>query len=235
MCNWTLNLIFKAKLNSESGNWKIQYGHQAAILKVTSLKINRLWPMATNKIYEIWNWNSKANLSYAPKTMPPTDSRYRKIQYGHWAAILKVTLMKIDRLLSIATKNMHMKFEIEIPKQTWVTLRKPCFLQTDGWTDQQTYEVNPVYPPNNFLGQGYNDKVQPTNFEPFFSILMSRKETEKLYRFMAGKSSMWSALRMLQHQAICIHVLTKYTTYPMPGIIKPALYNADLIRKQHSK
>ena len=25
--------------------------------------------------YKIWNWNSKANLSYAPETMSPTDGR----------------------------------------------------------------------------------------------------------------------------------------------------------------
>ena len=34
--------------------------------------------------HEIWNWNSKANLSYAVETMPP---RNRKIWYGHRAAI----------------------------------------------------------------------------------------------------------------------------------------------------
>ena len=82
-CRWSLKLIFKAKVKLESGNQKIQYGHQAAILKVTSLKINRLLPMATI--------------------------------------------------------NMHMKFEIEIPKQTWLMLLKPCRLQTDGRTDGQTY------------------------------------------------------------------------------------------------
>ena len=38
----------------------------------------------------------------------------------------------------MATINMHMKFEIEIPKETWVMLRKPCRLQTDGRTDGQT-------------------------------------------------------------------------------------------------
>ena len=69
-----MELIFKAKLKLESGNQKIQYGHQAAILKVTSLKINRLLPMTTI--------------------------------------------------------NMHVKFEIEIPKQTWLTSRKPCHLQS---------------------------------------------------------------------------------------------------------
>ena len=54
----------------------------------------------------------------------------------------------------MATINMHMKFEIEIPKQTWLMLRKPCRLQTDGRTDK----VNPVYPPSNFVGRGYNKK-----------------------------------------------------------------------------
>ena len=37
----------------------------------------------------------------------------------------------------MATNNMHMKFQIDIPKQTWVTLRKPCRLQTDGRPDRQ--------------------------------------------------------------------------------------------------
>ena len=65
----------------------------------------------------------------------------------------------------MATINMHMKFEIEIPKQTWLMLRKPCRLQTDGRTDRrtdgQTDEVNPVYPPSNFVGRGYNNLVMP--------------------------------------------------------------------------
>ena len=36
----------------------------------------------------------------------------------------------------MAAINMHMKFEIEIPKQTWLTLRKPCHLQMDGQMDK---------------------------------------------------------------------------------------------------
>ena len=98
MCYWILGLISKAKQKLEFGNRKIQDGRQAAILKVTSLKINRLLPMATN--------------------------------------------------------NMHMKFQIEITKQTWVTLRKPCRLQTDGEADRQTDKVIPVYPPPSSLGGG---------------------------------------------------------------------------------
>ena len=105
-----MKLIFKAKVKLESGNQKIQYGRQAAILKVTSLKINRLLPMATI--------------------------------------------------------NMHMKFEIEIPKQTWLMLRKPCRLQTDGQTDK----VNPVYPPSNFVGRGYNNLNRHIKHENLLSI-----------------------------------------------------------------
>ena len=30
----------------------------------------------------------------------------------------------------MTTINMHMKFEIEISKQTWLTYRKPCHLQS---------------------------------------------------------------------------------------------------------
>ena len=50
----------------------------------------------------------------------------------------------------MAAINMHMKFEIEIPKQTWFTLRKPCHLQMDGQMDK----VIPVYPPPASLGGG---------------------------------------------------------------------------------
>ena len=51
MCMWSLDLLFKAKLKLESGNWKIQYDCQAAILEVTSLKINRLLPIATYNMH----------------------------------------------------------------------------------------------------------------------------------------------------------------------------------------
>ena len=103
LCRWSLKLIFKAKVKLESGNQKIQYGRQAAILKVTSLKIKRLLPMSTI--------------------------------------------------------NKDMKYKIEIPKQTWLMLRKPCRPQTDGRTDK----ANPVTPPppppppSNFVGRGYNE------------------------------------------------------------------------------
>ena len=47
------------------------------------------------------------------------------IVQNHKAAILKATKLTIIRLLPTATRDMHMKFETENPKQTWVTLPKP--------------------------------------------------------------------------------------------------------------
>ena len=114
LCPWSLKLIFKAKVKLESGNQKIQYGRQAAILKLTSLKINRLLPMATI--------------------------------------------------------NMHMKFEIEIPKQTRVMLRKPCRLQTDGLTDRLTDgrtdgQGESSIPPSNFVGRGYKNILERMKYK----------------------------------------------------------------------
>ena len=127
---WNLKLQFQSKLNIRFGNHascrvqkpKNKYGHQAAILNMTSLKINRLlpkyisiarlmfgvdiqsqtkvrvwkpknliWPPGGHFVsgvaesqwvsayghhkhaYEIWNWNSKANLTYAAETMSSTN------------------------------------------------------------------------------------------------------------------------------------------------------------------
>ena len=39
-----------------------------------------------------------------------------------------MAILKINRLLSIATNNMYMEFEIEIIKQSWVTPWEPCRL-----------------------------------------------------------------------------------------------------------
>ena len=123
-----------------------------------------LWPPSTC----IWSLKLKfqSKLDLHPVTLSPTESENQQIKYGRQAAILKVTSLKINRLLPMATINMHMKFEMKIPKQTWLMLRKPCRLQTDGrtyrrtggWTDGRTDKVNPVYPPSNFVGRGYNKK-----------------------------------------------------------------------------
>ena len=64
----------------------------------------------------------------------------------------------------MATINMHMKFEIEIQKETWLMLRKPCRLQTDGQTDGRTDgQGESSIPPSNFVGRGYNEVYMTPN------------------------------------------------------------------------
>ena len=53
------------------------------------------------------------------------DGLQLNIVENHMAAILKVTKLQIARLLPTATKDMQMKFEIEIPKQAWARVWKP--------------------------------------------------------------------------------------------------------------
>ena len=86
--------------------------------------------------YEVWNWNSKANCTYTPETMPPTESRNGKIQYGRQAAILKMTLLKIHRLLSIYISIVPLKFEVDIQSQSKVRVWKP---------------KNPIWPPGGYF------------------------------------------------------------------------------------
>ena len=103
----------------------------------------------------------------------------------------------------MATINMHMKFEIEIPKQTWLMLRKPCRLQTDGQTDRRTDgrtdKVNPVYPPSNFVGRGYNkdlflvpclvSRVSATHLKIFKWILFNWQDTRIVVPVNARRSN----------------------------------------------
>ena len=46
------------------------------------------------------------------------ESKNRKIQYCHQSAILKMTLLKINRLLSLHTSNMWLKFRLDIQSHT---------------------------------------------------------------------------------------------------------------------
>ena len=119
ICYWSLDKTFKAKLKVESRYLKIQYGHQAAILKLTLLKINRLLSIYTSNLL----------LKFRFDIQSQTKIRICKLQinqYGRKEAIVKVIYLKIYRIWPVAMSNIHLKFEIEIPKQTRDTLRKPC-------------------------------------------------------------------------------------------------------------
>ena len=74
----------------------------------------------------------------------------------------------------MATSNMHIKFQIEILQQTWVTLRKPCRLQTDGRTDRQTYRRTRWFqytPPTSF--DGIQNKMSHVFSSPCSCVLVS--------------------------------------------------------------
>ena len=92
---------------------------------MTSLEINKLLPIQTSNVQMKFGVDNQSQTE-------ASRSGNQKYQYGRQAAILKVTSLKTNRLLPIVTSNMYRQFQIEIPKQTWVTLRKPCRLQTDG-------------------------------------------------------------------------------------------------------
>ena len=100
---------------------KKQYGCQADILKVTSLKSVDFYPYT--QVLCTWSFE----LIF--KTGLKLEPRNRTIQYSRQATILKVTKLKINWRLPMATINMHMKFKNVIPKQTPNTLRKLCLLQ----------------------------------------------------------------------------------------------------------
>ena len=99
----------------------------------------------------------------------------QKIQYGRQAAILNVMLLKINRLLLVATINMYMKLEILITKQTWLMLRKPFRLQTDGRadgrTDGRTRWIQ-YTPPSNFVGRGYKNRfgISPRRLDSIWGV-----------------------------------------------------------------
>ena len=143
---------FEIQSQTEVRVWKpkIQYGHQVAILKVKYLKINiNFFPYTLVMCY----WS----LDLICKAKQKLESGNRKLQDVRQATILNVISLKINRLLPMATNNKHMKFQIEIPKQTWVTFRKPCRLQMDGQTDRQTEgqgdsSITPSPPPTSLGG-----------------------------------------------------------------------------------
>ena len=65
------------------------------------------------------------------------ESRNKKIQYGHLAAILKLTLLKINRLLHIYISIVPLKFGVDIQGQTKVRVWKP---KTPIWSPGGHFE-----------------------------------------------------------------------------------------------
>ena len=112
LCYWSLDLIFKAKLKLESRKEKSN--------------IATTWP--------VWEWHCWKSSGFFPRTQVmcywsldfifkaklKLQSGNKKIQYVHLAAILEVVSWKINRLLSIHTSNILLKFGLDIQSQTKV-------------------------------------------------------------------------------------------------------------------
>ena len=63
----------------------------------------------------------------------------KKFQYGRQAAILKVTSLKINRLLPIYISIVPLKFAVDIQSQTKVRVRKP---KIPIWLPGGHFEIN---------------------------------------------------------------------------------------------
>ena len=105
-----------------------------------------------------WSFYSNCMLEYLFVLNYTSLSSFCKFSLND-KEITKQQTLNLGEPVIMRIAHIHIKFEIEIPKQIWVMLRKPFRLRTyvrmDGWTD----EVNPVYPPTNFVGQGYKNHV----------------------------------------------------------------------------
>ena len=148
-CIWSLKLKFQSKLDLHSGNHatrnrKIQYGHQAAILKMTLLKINRLLPI----------YISIVPLKFEVDIQSQTKVKSLETQKSNMAA--RRPFWKWCRWKSIGfclwppstcIWNLKLKFQSKLDLRSG---NHVVYRQTDGQTDK----VNPVYPPPTSLGGG---------------------------------------------------------------------------------
>ena len=120
LCYWTLELIFKAKLTVEFGNQNILNGHQAAILEVTSLKINRLLPIATINMcmkFEIEIPQQidlcSANHVVCRRTDGQTDRRTR------W---IRCTPLQLQRLSALLLLHLHSRLYTLLQHTAYITM-----------------------------------------------------------------------------------------------------------------
>ena len=94
---------------------------------------------------------------------------------GNHQIHLQITSLKISRFLPMATINMHMKFGIEISRQTWPSPRKPwyvAFRRTDGRTDRRTRWIQST--PSNLVWRGYNKELKQQMFHIYCDPFMHR-------------------------------------------------------------
>ena len=81
------------------------------------------WPLKLE--FRRWGSSGPSSLMIINAQLMVVGPETKKSNMTTWRPFWKC---HHNQLLPIATKNMHIKFKIEILKQTWVTLRKPCCL-----------------------------------------------------------------------------------------------------------
>ena len=96
-----------------------------------SLKINRLLPIYISTLPLKFEVDIQSQSKVNPET--------KKKQYGHQAAILKVTSLKTNRLLPIYISIVPLKFAVDIQSQTKVRVRKP---KIPIWLPGGHFEIN---------------------------------------------------------------------------------------------
>ena len=146
MCCRFLDLKFNAKLKLESGNQKIQYGHQAAILKVKYLKINRLLSIHTSNVLLKFGLDIQSQTEVkSPETEKSKMSARRPLWKWHrWKSIGFCPWPS-----TICIWNFKLKFQskLELRSGNHVAYRR-----TDRQTDGQGDSSIPPPPPK--LGGG---------------------------------------------------------------------------------
>ena len=115
---------------------KNPYGGQAAILQKTLMKIDRLLPVYIRIVLLKFGVDNQrqVNVKFGVDIQRQTNARVwrPKIQYGHQAAILKLTSLKFNRLRRTRTSNVLLKFRHDIQSQLNLEFRN---------------QKNPIWPP----------------------------------------------------------------------------------------
>ena len=144
-----------------------------------SLKINRLLPI----------YISIVPLKFGVDIQSQTklESGNKKIQYGHLAAILKLTLLKINRLLHIYISIVPLKFGVDIQGQTKVksleTKKSNKATRRPFWKWRRWKSIGPcLWPPSTCI---WSLKLE------FQSELDLHSRNHATYRVQKSKNPKW--------------------------------------------
>ena len=137
--------VYKA-LDIWKGYYRVKKSLVSYVKPWTEARNNKYMKYHSKLTYQLSFWNVSRKVDYhaggkwfihGPKRRKENqllklESGNQNFQYGCLAAILKLTLLKINRLLHIYISIVPLKFGVDIQSQTKVRVRKP---------------KNPIWPP----------------------------------------------------------------------------------------